>query len=224
MNTDVLYQPSYALARVTLGGGEQIRAEGGAMVSMDDGVTVETAATGGFMKSIRRAIGGESFFQNTFSAGPNGGEVTLAPQLTGDIMVMPLNGELIVQSGSYLASELAIEVSTKWGGAKSFFGGEGLFMLRCAGQGTLIVSSYGAIHTVALEAGRRYTVDTGHIVAFDGHMTYDVRKVGSWKATILSGEGFVADFEGPGVIHLQSRSPEAFLSWLVPKLPRDNDR
>lgn len=224
MHTEVLYQPSYALARVTLGGGERIRAEGGAMVSMDDGVTVETEATGGFMSSIKRAFGGESFFQNTFSAGPHGGEVTLAPQLTGDIMVMPLDGELIVQSGSYLASELEIEVSAKWGGARSFFGGEGLFMLRCAGQGTLIVSSYGAIHEVAIEPGRRYTVDTGHIVAFDGHMTYEVRRVGSWKSTIFGGEGLVADFAGPGVLYLQSRSPESFLNWLIPKLPRDDDR
>jgi uncharacterized protein (AIM24 family) len=51
--------------------------------------------------------------------------LTVAPDLPGDIAVMPLNGQdLIVQSGSYLASELGITVETKWGGARSFFGGE----------------------------------------------------------------------------------------------------
>ncbi|HET8524796.1 MAG TPA: TIGR00266 family protein [Thermomicrobiales bacterium] len=225
MQTQVLYQPAYALAIVTLAGGEQIRADSGAMVSMDDGITVETAATGGFLKSIGRSfLGGESFFQNTFTAGSSGGVITLAPDLPGDIMVVPLNGEIIVQSGSYLAGSLSIDVNSKWGGAKSFFGGEGLFMLRCSGQGDLIVSSYGAIHKVTLEAGRRYTIDTGHIVAFGANMTYEIKKVGSWKSTIFGGEGLVASFAGPGDLYLQSRSPEAFLGWLIPKLPRrDND-
>jgi uncharacterized protein (AIM24 family) len=36
---------------------------------------------------------------------------------------------------------------------------------------------------------------------------------------MLSGEGLVVDLTGPGVIYTQSRSPEAFLSWLIPKLP-----
>ena len=78
--------------------------------------------------------------------------------------------------------------------ARSFFGGEGLFLLKCSGQGTLVISSYGAIHKVSLQQGRTYTVDTGHIVAFDSTLTYNVRKVGSWKSTIFGGEGLVVDF------------------------------
>ena len=88
------------------------------------------------MKSLGRSIlGGESFFQNTFRA-ESGGEVTLSPELPGDIMSFDLAGhEIIVQSGSYLASHTDITVETKWGGAKTFFGGEGLFMLKCSGHG-----------------------------------------------------------------------------------------
>jgi uncharacterized protein (TIGR00266 family) len=117
---------------------------------------------------------------------------------------------------------MGIEVDTKWGGAKSFFGGEGLFMLRCSGSGQVILSSYGAIHKVELAAGERYTVDTGHIVAFDSHVPYSIRKAGSWKSTIFGGEGLVADYQGPGNIFLQTRSQEAFLGWIIPRLPRDN--
>jgi uncharacterized protein (TIGR00266 family) len=220
MQTEVLYQPSYAICRIAMRQGEQVRAESGVMVSMM-GVEVETAATGGIFKSLGRSLlGGESFFQNTFTAQTDGAELIVAPELPGDILVMPLSGqELIVQSGSYLASELGIAVDTKWGGAKTFFGGEGLFMLRCAGSGLLIVSSYGAIHKVSVPAGGMYTVDTGHIVAFAGGTQYRVRKVGSWKSTIFGGEGLVVDFAGPAEVYLQSRSPEAFLGWLIPKLP-----
>ena len=175
------------------------------------------------MKSLGRSLlGGESFFQNTFTA-TTPGEVTLAPELPGDILTFDLAGhEIIVQSGSYLGSHTNIQVETKWGGAKTFFGGEGLFMLKCSGTGTLIIASYGAIHRVSVPAGQNYVVDTGHIVAFPSTMTYNVRKVGGLKSTIFGGEGLVCDFQGPGDLFLQTRSPQAFLSWLIPQLPNKN--
>jgi uncharacterized protein (TIGR00266 family) len=187
---------------------------------------VETQATGGLFKSLKRSLlGGESFFQNTYMAQSQGAQLFLAPALPGDIMVRELDNEdLIVQSGSYMASTMGIEVSSSWGGAKSFFGGEGLFMLRCSGSGTLITGSYGAIHKRTLGAGEELTIDTGHIVAFDSHMTYEVRKFGGWKSTFLGGEGLVTVFTGPGDVYLQTRSQEAFLGWLIPQLPqRSND-
>jgi uncharacterized protein (TIGR00266 family) len=224
MQTEVLYQPSYSICKVRMERGETIRGESGAMVSMDATITIQTQATGGLFKSLSRSfLGGESFFQNTFTAEADG-EVLFAPKLPGDIMVMELAGrDFIVQSGSYLASSTTITVDSKWGGARSFFGGEGLFMLRCSGAGTLITSSFGAIHKVTLEHGRRYTIDTGHIVAFDSHVPYSVRKVGSWKSTIFGGEGLVVDFTGPGDVYLQTRSQESFLSWLIPNLPKPSN-
>jgi uncharacterized protein (TIGR00266 family) len=157
---------------------------------------------------------------NTFTADQDGSELTLAPALPGSIEVLHLQGtDMMVQSGSYLASEIGIDVDTKWGGARSFFGGEGLFLLKCTGHGTLVISSYGAIYKVSLQQGRIYTVDTGHIVAFDSTLTYNIRKVGSWKSTIFGGEGLVVDFSGTGDVYVQTRSQQAFLGWLIPNLP-----
>lgn len=225
MKVDVLYQPAYAVARVTLANGEPIRADSGAMVAMDSQIQIETKATGGFLKSISRSmLGGESFFQNTFTSSADGGQIFFAPDLPGDIITHELTGsDLLVQSGSYLVSDVNVQVDSKWGGAKTFFGGEGLFMLRCSGQGTLVMASFGAIHKATLEAGQRYTVDTGHIVAFPGGMQYGVRKVGNWKSTIFGGEGLVVDFTGPGEVFLQTRSPESFLGWLIPNLPKNSN-
>jgi uncharacterized protein (TIGR00266 family) len=225
MKVEILYPSSYALAHVTLDQGEEVRAESGAMVTMDANVEVQTQARGGFLKSLSRSVlGGESFFVNTFTGGDGGSEIAFAPALPGDTVVLQLNNQdLIVQSGSYLAGAAAVEVETKWGGARSFFGGEGLIMLRCHGTGPLIISSYGAIHRLTLEPGRRYVVDTGHIVAFDSHMNYQIRKVGSWKSTIFGGEGLVAEFSGPGDLYVQTRSPESFLGWLIPKLPTQRE-
>ena len=222
MQVEIRYQPSYSFALVTLDAGESIQTESGAMVGMSPGLQLQTAAQGGFLKSLGRSLlGGESFFINTYIAQKQGDSVALAPALPGDIAVIKLDGqELLVQSGSYLAASAGVQVDTKWSGAKTFFGGEGLIMLRVTGKGTLIVSSYGAIHPVELAAGQSYVVDTGHLVTFESHMKYQVKKVGGWKSTLFSGEGLVAELTGPGKLTLQTRSQAAFLSWLIPKLPR----
>src|SRR5690606_6132078 len=104
IKTELLYQPAYALAKVSMESGDEVRAEAGAMVSMGGPVEIVTQATGGLMKSLKRSmLVGESFFTNTFKATGNGAEVTLAPNLPGDIAVWTLNsGDLLVQSGSFL--------------------------------------------------------------------------------------------------------------------------
>ena len=126
----------------------------------------------------------------------------------------------LVQSGSFLASSEGVTTDTKWGGAKTFFGGEGLIMLRCAGSGTLILSSYGAIHELELASGESYTVDTGHLVAFSEDIGFNVRAIGGLKSTIFGGEGLVVDLTGPGKVLMQTRSVGAFLDWLIPRLPK----
>ena len=224
MNIDVRYGPAYALALVTLDRGETIEVESGAMVGMSPDIEMETAAKGGFLKSIGRSMfGGESFFLNSYTAVAQGDIVALAPPLPGDIAVIEMHGEtLMVQSGSYLASSEGITVDTKWSGAKTFFGSEGLIMLRISGTGTLVVSSYGAIHEVELAAGEAFVVDTGHLVSFEEHLKFDLKKVAGWKSTLFSGEGLVIELEGPGKLTMQSRSQDSFLSWLIPQLPKNS--
>lgn len=220
---EVKYQPSYALALIDLDPGESIQAEAGAMVSMSSTIEMETSTRGGMLSGLRRSVlGGESFFINTFRAEQDTGQVTVAPALPGDIMALELTGEttLLVQSGSFLAATEGVDVDTKWGGAKSFFSSEGLFLLRCTGQGTIWVSSYGAIHPIDLGVGEPYVVDTGHMVAFDDSVQYDVGRSGGWKSTLFSGEGLVVKLTGPGRFFMQTRSEDAFLSWLLPKIPK----
>jgi len=226
METEILYRPSYSLTVVKLGPNEAIRVEAGAMVSMSPGVTTETKMAGGILASLKRSmLGGESFFLNDYRAPAQGGEITLAPVLPGDMMVLDLEGEtLVVQSGSYVASSEGLEIDTKWTGAQTFFAREGLIMLKISGSGKLILGSYGAIHEKDLGAGEVYTVDTGHLVAFSEGMGFKVRAVGGIKSTLFSGEGLVVDLTGPGKLFLQTRSDDAFLSWLIPRLPTQKGR
>ncbi len=221
MQHEILYQPSYSLLVVRLAAGEEVVAETGAMVSMSGGVEVRTNTRGGLLGGLKRAVlGGESFFLNTFYASAPG-EVTLAPPLSGDVVHLRVEGRpVFAQSSAFLAGDPSVQIDTRWGGARSFFGGEGLFLLRLTGAGDVWVSSYGAIHEKELGPGERYVVDTGHIVAFEESIQYHVRRIGGLKTTLFGGEGLVSEFSGPGSIWLQTRSPGAFLEWLVPHLPK----
>ena len=225
MQTDIQYRPAYALAIVTLGPNEGIRVDSGAMVSMSADLQIETKAQGGLLASLGRSLlGGESFFQNIYRAGPKGGEITLAPTLPGDVFTIELKAEtLMLQSGAYLASAESVGLDTKWTGAKTFFASEGVIMLRASGTGTLIFSSYGAIHEKNLGPGEKYRVDTGHLVAFSDGVGFQVTKVGGLKSTLFSGEGLVVELTGPGRLLMQTRSEQSFLNWLIPKLPTKKD-
>ena len=222
MKVEILFRPSYSIAKVLLDPNEAVVAESGAMVGMSADIQVETKMRGGLLQSLARSVlGGESFFVNTYRATARGGELLLAPTLPGDVFTTELTNETyLVQSGSFLASSEGVVTDTKWSGARTFFGGEGLIMLRCSGAGTLILSSYGAIHELDLAAGETYTVDTGHLVAFSERMGFKVRAIGGLKTTVLGGEGLVVDLTGPGRVLLQTRSEGAFLNWLLPKIPK----
>ncbi len=222
MEITIEYRPSYSLAIAKLEPQEEINVEAGSMVAMSQGLGLETRAAGGLLASLKRSIlGGESFFMNTYRAPASGGEIMLAPPLPGDIAVLELRGEAVfVQSGAYVASSQGIHVDTKFGGAKTFFASEGLFLLRCQGTGTLIVSSYGAVHQRELSAGETFTVDTGHLVAFPEDVDFKVRAVGGLKSTLFSGEGLVVDLSGTGKVWMQTRSSDAFLTWLMPQVQR----
>lgn len=218
---EVLHQPAFSLAVIQLQAEQSIQAEAGAMVSMSANIELQSQMKGGLFGAIKRAAGGESAFVSTFTARGAPGEVTFAPGAPGDIAAIELNNQtFFVQSSSYLAGDASLTVDTKWGGAKSFFGGEGLFVLMVQGRGLLLVSSFGAIHRKVLRAGERYVVDTGHLVAWEGTTQYTLRKAAAgFFRSMVSGEGIVAEFSGPGEILIQTRNLAALAGLLKPFFP-----
>ena len=103
MQTAIEFDPSYAMPTVALEAGERINAEPGAMVAQE-GVEMKTgSAGGGIFGGIRRMMGGESSFINTFTAQRSGGQVCLAPSTPGDIGSFTLPpGPESVHSGQFL--------------------------------------------------------------------------------------------------------------------------
>lgn len=219
---EIQHQGAFALAVVRLAADQSVCAEAGAMVSMSANVDLRSELKGGVFGALKRAVGGESAFVSTFTAIGGPGEVTFAPGAPGDVAGIEMQGQnFMVQSSSYLAGDTSLVVDTKFGGAKSFFGGEGLFVLNISGSGLLLVSSFGAIHRRFLKPGEQYVVDTGHLVAWEGHMQYNLRKAAKsgYLRSMLSGEGMVAEFTGPGEILIQTRNLAAFAGMLKPFFP-----
>jgi uncharacterized protein (TIGR00266 family) len=223
MDIAIRHAPSFAVARCTLAGGEVVRAESGAMMSTSEGVEIQAAMQGGLMKSLKRGVlGGESFFITTYTAPPAGGWVDVAANLPGDMAEVEVGATpFFVQRGSYVASEAGVEIDTKWGGFKNLFGGEGGFLVRASGRGTVLLSCYGALDRIRLAEGETVVVDSGHMVAFEEGVTFKLRRAagGRTMQTLKSGEGFVFDFRGPGEVMVQSRNPSALIDWLTTVLP-----
>ena len=64
----------------------------------------------------------------------------------------------------------------------------------------------------------KFTVDTGHLVAFEPSLEYSIGGMGNLKSTFLSGEGLVIKFQGNGKVWVQTRTLDGLASWLTPRL------
>lgn len=223
MRFEIRNRPDYASLHVVLNQGEQFYTESGAMMGMSAALKMETAARGGLMGAAKRMLGGESVFMNTYTATADGQRLDIAPSAPGDLVHVPISsGAVLLQSGSFCAASPGVEISAKWAGAKGFFSGEGLILLRCHGQGDLFISSYGAIESIDVQGS--YVVDTSHIVGFEDTLSYNVGRVGGMKSLFLSGEGLVCNFTGRGRLWFQTRNAPALASFLNPFRPQKRSK
>ena len=218
---EISHRPDFALLRVRLRPHQEILVEPTAMATMTSGVTLRSGIRGSLRAALGRAFGGEHLLINTFSGGPGGGELTLAPGPAGDLVHYALRGQsLYLQRGAFVACQEEVTVSGSFQGARGFFSGEGVILLRASGQGDLFFSSYGAI--LAIDVTEDYIVDTGYVVAFEDSLAYDVTVLpgltvsSKLKSLLFGGEGLVCRFRGRGKVWIQTRTVNPFLAFVHP--------
>ena len=108
--------------------GESMITERGSMVWMSANMRMETKA-GGLGKALGRMFGGESLFQNTYTAEGGPGMIAFASSFPGAIRAVEItpNMPVIAQKSAFLAAtpsvDLSIHFQKKVGAG--FFGGEG---------------------------------------------------------------------------------------------------
>ena len=224
------YGPAFTMMTANLAPGEQIKVEPGAMVAQSEGLEMKTGmgsggGFGGFMKSMMKsAFGGESFFVNTYTAGPSGGWISLAPSSPGDIETFDLDPgqSFYMQGGAFMASTINVDTSTKFQGAKSLFSREGAFFLRAEAAdvpGSVFFTSYGAMKEIEVTPDKPIKIDNGHVVAFSEGLNYQISKVKGLGSFFFGGEGFTLDFHGSGSVWIQTRNIQSLANQLIPFLP-----
>jgi uncharacterized protein (TIGR00266 family) len=220
----IQHGPTFPILVMYLKQGQSVRAEKGAMMYMHRTIEMTTQRRdSSIWKSLKTAaLGGESFFVNTFTAQHGHGEVSFVTAGLGDIMPIELYPNYpgyIVQKGSYVVNCHGVNLDTEWQGAKGFFAEGQMFMLHASGHGTMFIASFGAMITKDLQPGEVLSLDNGHLVALQDNMHYTIRAVGGLKSTMLSGEGLVIDITGPGRVIMQTRHLAGFAHTLVPFMP-----
>ena len=213
MEIESEYGPAFTIMTANLEPGEKIKVEPGAMVAQSEGLEMKTGmgsggGLGGFMKSmIKRAVGGEAFFVNTYTAGPSGGWISLAPSSPGDIETFDLDPgqSFYMQGGAFMASTINVDTTTKFQGAKSLFSREGAFFLRAVAAdvpGSVFFTSYGAMKEIEVTPDKPIKIDNGHVVASprdsitksprsrDWVRSFSVERASHWTSMVPAQAGF----------------------------------
>ena len=150
------------------------------------------------------------------------------PSYALGIVDLEANEQVKAETGAMVSMTTNVKVESSMQGGflksamRSMLGGESFFVntfTAQGGPGQALVSSFGAIHKLTLDGTNDMIIDTGHVVAFEPTVQWKVKKVAGFITSLMSGEGLVCEFSGTGDVWLQTRSNQAFLDWLIPRLP-----
>jgi uncharacterized protein (TIGR00266 family) len=215
MEYQIRGNPDQANVTLALNPGDSMLVESGSMSFMSSDMEVKAQMVGGWGPALaRKLLGGQSLFLSEYRASKPG-FVSLAPMYPGSIVCRELNGsQLLLTAGSFLACDPRVQISTRFGGWKAMFSGEGAFVLQCQGTGPLFFTAYGGV--VEREVSGEFKVDTGHVVAWEPTLDYTISGMGGVKQTLFSGEGLIMSFTGTGRIYLQTRHIGGLVRWLSP--------
>ncbi|KSU80909.1 TIGR00266 family protein [Fictibacillus enclensis] len=235
-----IYGDDMQFVEVELDPRETVVAEAGALMMMEDGISMETifgdgssqgsGLMGKLFNAGKRMLTGESLFMTTFTNDGSGKKhVSFASPYPGKIIPMDLSeydGKVVCQKDAFLAAakgvSVGIELQRKLG--TGFFGGEGFIMQKLEGDGMAFVHAGGTIHEKTLQPGEVLRVDTGCLVAMTRDVDYSIEMVKGVKTALFGGEGlFFATLRGPGAVWIQSLPFSRLASRVFAAIPQSKD-
>lgn len=217
---------------------ETVVAEAGAMMMMDNSISMETIFGDGSSKggsgflgklgsAAKRVLTGESLFMTAFTnEGVIKQKVSFAAPYPGKILAIDLRklgGKLICQKDSFLCCAKGISVGIAFTKKLSsgFFGGEGFILQKLEGNGLAFIHAGGTIVKKTLMPGETIKIDTGCLVAMTQNVHYDIQFVGGIKNSLFGGEGlFFATLTGPGDVWIQSLPFSKLASRIISAAPQ----
>jgi uncharacterized protein (TIGR00266 family) len=193
---------------VSLQPGERLTSEAGAMMFISGDISSEVEMPGGLKGGLKRKLlAGESLFLCHYTA--NGaGAVGITGPFPGSIRQHELDGEIICEKHAYLAHHGEVEIESALSqrlGMGLHGGGEGFFLQRLEGKGTVWLHGGGDFLDFDLAPGQRLIVDTGCMVMVEPTVRYEVKLQGGVAKSLFGGEGlFLVHMTGPGHVTLQT--------------------
>ena len=212
----------------TLDAGEKMITQRGSMAWMSPNMKMETSTNGGFGKGIGRMFSGDSLFQNNYTAMGGSGLIAFASTFPGEIRAFQVGPgeEFILQKRAFLASEAGVKLSMHFHKklGSGLFGGEGFFLQKVAGNGTVFVEFDGSVVEYELKPGQKIIVDTGNLAAMSATCQMDIQTVPGVKNMLFGGEGiFNTVITGPGRVWLQTMPISSVAEALRPYFPTGNN-
>lgn len=200
------------MRKISLNEGQSLNVEPSAMLACKN-VEMETRLNGSvFAVAKRYFLGGESLFQNCYTAKEGGGWIALEESLPGQINAYELQPgkNLVIGRKAYVAADQNVKVSFHYAGAKGLFRGVGAVKLKASvidkQSGRVFFNSMEGITKaiVISEETGPVIIDNEDIVAYTDTLQVSRRKLGDMKTLFLSGEGFVNEFKGNGTVFVGS--------------------
>ncbi|MBV9501967.1 MAG: TIGR00266 family protein [Acidobacteriaceae bacterium] len=214
------------IVRVHLQPGQEIYAEAGKMIYKSATVDWATRMTGQsigdkILGAIKRRLMGESLFMTHFNTTGSQGEVGFAGAYPGKIQVFELapGQTILVQRDGFLfaQSSVTLDIALVKRLGAGLLGGEGFILEKLTGPGAVFVHAGGDHVDFTLGPGETLQVQSGHLVAFEPTVTYDIQMVGNIRTAIFGHEGlFLTTLTGPGRVILQSMTLERLRHELSP--------
>jgi uncharacterized protein (TIGR00266 family) len=193
---------------VSLQPGEQLTSEAGAMMFVSGDISMDVEMPGGLAGGLKRKLlAGESLFLTRYRA-KGSGAVGITGPFPGSVRQHELDGEIICEKHAYLGHFGDVEIDSALAqrlGMGVRGGGEGLFLQRLRGTGTVWLHGGGDFLDFDLAAGQLLIVDTGCMVMVEPTVRYDVKLQGGVAKSLFGGEGlFLVHMTGPGHVTLQT--------------------
>ena len=178
------------------------------MMFISGDVAMEVEMPGGLVGGLKRKLlAGESMFLTRYRSG-RGGVVGITGPFPGSIRQLELDGEVVCEKHAYLAHHGEVEIESAFAqrlGMGFRGGGEGFFLQRLKGRGTVWLHGGGDFLDFDLAPGQPLVVDTGCMVMIDPTVGYDVKLQGGVAKSLFGGEGlYLVHMTGPGHVTLQT--------------------
>lgn len=221
-------RPAFSYGNVTVQPGQQIIADGKAMLWMDGALQMDTECYGGCGAACCRSCAGESFCMNKYSGGQMVADVAFGFKLPGDMLAFGLTPDFpwLLKATSFVAGTDNVVVSADFAGCGACCCTDmGIFVTHVSidpekgGQGVFLAGSYGMLERHDVPGGKTFMVSGGNFFAAKADQSLDLALAGGcmnfccanfdpWECgTSLNFRAICFTFTGPCTVYTQSRNP-----------------